>query len=327
MSITKLHTLSGIVFDCDAQAGDPVVVTGVKSSRLSPSINYQREITNGNAWAHFGAIYGASPVGSFSTLDVARCGAAIGLQGLNLLSTDTATGCTFSGRRKAAGGVRVAQGTALHIALTALDGMAVIRSISAGHQTDASMEVETMATSADGSTAPLIESATHADCVPPDDTHRYTLGPVTLANAQGSITLSQNTQIEIDFRPTLEVFGSDSDIYPSIANITVMEPILRITTLDVTQFVTNIPISGRLVTGGSGSTIVLRKRSKSNASGFVGADAAEHIIFTLLDGLAYHGSVFEASSPAGNAQAVIEIPLIGTTSSFPLSVAWAAAYD
>lgn len=325
MSIAQLHTLSGVSFDCDALAGDPVVVTGIKSSRLSPSINYQREITNGNAWAHFGAIYGASPMGNFSTLDVARCGAAIGLQGLNLLTTVNGyTGCVFSGRKKAGGGVRVAQGTAEHIALTILDGMAVIRSISAGHQTDATMEVETMATSADGTTAPVIEDSTNADCVPPDDTHRFTLGPVTLVNGQGSMTLDQNTQVEIDFRPTLEVFGSDSDIYPSIANITVMEPILRITTLDVTHFVSNIPISGRVV--GNTSTIVLRKRSKSTGTGFVGAATAEHIVFTLLDGLAYHGTVFEASSPAGNAQAVIEIPLIGTTSAFPLSVSWAAAY-
>lgn len=325
MPTSTLHTLSAVVFDCDLQADTAVIVTGIRSSRLSPSINYQREITTGNAWAHFGSIYGASPMGNFSTLDVSRCGAAIGLQGAKLLTTDPLTGCTFFGRKKAAGGVRVAQGTEEHVAFTAIDGIAFLRSITAGHQTDAVMEVETVAVSADGTTDPLIEDSTSADAVPPDDTHRFTLGPLTLANAQGSITLTQKTQVELDFRPTVEAFGSDSDLYPSLANITTFEPILRITTLDVTQFTTNMTMAGRIVTGSSGSNFYLRKRSKTTDSGFVANGTAEHIKFTLTDGLAYHATVFEASSTAGNAQAVIEIPLIGTGSAFPLTVSWASA--
>lgn len=323
MALTKLHTLSAVSFDTDIQDEAAVVVTGIRSSRVSPSINFQREITTGQAWAHFGSIYGASPMGTFSTIDVARCGAAIGLQGLNLASTGDSTGVTYFGVKKAKGGVRVSASE--HVAFASIQGIAFLRGITAGHQTDAYLDVETLATSDNGTTAPLIETITSDYPTIPNDNERFTLGTLTLGVDSGSmVTFNQKSQVELIFNPTVEAFGSDSDIYPSIANITTFEPMLRITTLDVTLMNAVISMSGKVIDA-SNSFFYLRKRSKSSGTGFVANATAEHIKFTLTDGCAYQMTAFESTSPAGNAQAIIEVPLIGDSETFPLAVSWASA--
>ena len=320
MAVPQIHKISAVTFIPDLLTGAPVTVTGIRNSRVTPNLNYVREVTTGQAWAHFGALYSATPMGSFSTLDVARAGAAIGLQGLNLEAASE-DGTTFYGVKTEDGAVRVAGSN--HVGFNLTKGIAVIRSITADDKGDAQMDVETHVTY-DGTNEPFTEIDDTALPTIPDDTHRYTLGPVALGTESGNmVTLSGKTRVEIDLGVRVVVDGSDSDKYPTHCYIDVVEPVLRITTLDVLSFASIIPLTGKLVDS-SHTAIYFRKRSKSTTSGFVANGTAEHIKFVPYDGLAYHTSVMEGSSN-GHATAVIEIPLIGTGANFPLAVTWQSA--
>lgn len=320
MSVPQIHKISAVSISPDALGGDSVIVTGIRNSRVTPNLNYVREVTTGQAWAHFGALYSATPMGSFSTLDIARAGAAIQMQGLNLTAASE-DGTTFYGVKTEDGAVRVAGSN--HVGFNLTKGIMVIRSITADHQGDAQMDIETHVTY-DGTNEPFTEIDDSPLPTIPDDTHRYTLGQVALGTESGNmITLNGKTRVEIDFGVRVVVDGSDSDKYPTHCYIDFVEPTIRITTLDVLKFASIIPMTGKLVDS-SHTAIFFRKRSKSTTSGFVASGTAEHVKFVPYDGLAYHTSIIEGSSN-GHATAVIEIPLIGTGADFPIAVTWQSA--
>lgn len=321
MSVPSLHKISAITLLPDVLTGAPVIVTGIRNGRVVPQLRYVREITTGNAYAHFGALYAAEPMAAFTTLDIARAGAGIGLNsGLNLTAASE-EGTTFYGVKTEDGGTRVAGSN--HVGFNATKGLMYIRSITASHQADASMDVEAMFTY-DGSNEPITEVDATALPSAPDDNHRYTLGTVALGTESGNqITLTGKTEVSIDLGIQCIVTASDSDRYPTHAYIESVNPTIRITTYDVLKLTSAIPITGKLVDL-SHTAIFLRKRSKSTTSGFVANGTAEHVKFVPYDGQAFHATVFEGSAN-GLATATIEIPLIGDGSNYPLSVTWQSA--
>ncbi len=248
----------------------------------------------------------------------------MGSTGLAIAAT-VQTGLTMYGNKKAAGGTRAGAGA--NISYNIKEGILVPRRISADHQGDAVLDLETLITY-DGTNAPIVQLNTANLLASIADDQRYTIGTVKLGTAGGDqITLSQIVRLEIDFGVNASAEGSDSDIYPTFATINdIARPVIRITTLDLTQLIASngIPLHGKDLDS-SHTVIYLRKRARVTASGFVADGTQEHISIVPLIGCAYHVDIGDYGNSGGNGAATIEIPLISDGTSAPMAIDTTAA--
>lgn len=318
MSVSRLHTLSAVNLDTDAQGGSSVTLGGIRRQMVRSGTDVRQETVSGAVYSQFQAVYAGMPMAEFSSVSVARALAAVGATGLAIAAASH-TGVTLYGNKKLEGGTRAAAGN--HISYNIKEGLLLPRRLSVGHQTDAELSLEILATY-DGTNAPIVQSNAATLLTPIADDQRFSIGPVQLGTTSGDkITLAQISSIEFDFGINASAEGSDSDIFPTFAVINdIARPTIRITTTDVTQLVASngIPLQGKDLDS-SHTIIFLRKRARVTTSGYVADATAEHISVIPLIGCAYHVDIGDYGGSGANGTATIEIPLISDGSSAPWS--------
>lgn len=232
----------------------------------------QATATAGRAYPEQITIASQKPRLTFGSLDLPKVVTAFGLIGRRITG---GTGKVGIAQYQAQYSDSALTSGSVHRRLRYDESYAYIRRITASHRQDAVAESE-VAILYDGTNLPVIPEDTQALPTLPASAGRWTIGKVTV----GSILLSCNIQVDIDFGISLDVFGCDSDLYDTHLNVNQIAPKITITSLTPSGFVTSsgVPLAG-LVGTHANTKIYLRKRSARGAS-FVADATAEHISIT-----------------------------------------------
>ena len=316
MALSRLHTLSAVKLDMDVLAGSSVTLGGIRRQTVRTGTDVRQESVSGAVYSQWQSVYAGAPMADFSTVSVIRALTAIGTTG-SAIAASSFTGVTLYGNKKLEGGSRAAAGN--HISYNIKEGLIIPRRLSVGHQTDAELGVEILATY-DGTNAPVVQSNTATLLSTILDDERFSIGPVYLGTTGGDmIQLQGISNIEFDFGINASAEGSDSDVFPTFAVINdIPRPTIRITTSDLTQLAASngIPLEGKDLDS-TNTVIFLRKRKRISTSGYDTDVTASHIKVVPLIGCAYHVDLGDYGSSAGNGSATIEIPLISDGTSAP----------
>lgn len=318
MGLTRLDTLGAVKIHSDGM-GSAVIIGAADNYSLNLNPDVRQDATSGYAWSTFQSLYNLAPQMSFSTNQVLRLIDAVGLSGLAIASATNA-GLVAYGQQKAEGGMR--KSGSVHISETVREGLLMIRGLSCQHLGDLMVNCEALITY-DGTNALVTQSSIAALPTIPIDDQRLSLGKVMLGTGSGDqITLEQKTQVDIELGLEAEALSADGDVFPTMAVINkAARPVIRITTLKTNL----LSSSGVALTGKdidlSHTVVYFRQRGRT-ASGYDADDAGTHVLFTPVAGMAYHTTITRSAN--ANGTAVIEIPLIGDASNFPISVTTAA---
>lgn len=242
MAISNIHNVYAV-----ALGATPTVIRARDTSLLDGT-QVIREVNSGEPYARNAFLAGQAPSGEFSTPAIATALAAVGPMGSALTALAP---LVLYAQKRSAGGTRTAG--SVHQSYTVGPGIIVPNRLSCDHQGNAQLTYSYAAYSADGSTAPVTISATAALAELPATDDHFTLGAVAI----GGTTLAAKTNVTVDFGVQIKVEGADSDIYPSIITIEVVEALITIATVDIT--LASIDLDGLEGTHAN-SSIVFRKR-------------------------------------------------------------------
>lgn len=195
------------------------------------------------------------------------------------------------------------------ITYTLSKGLILPRRLSVSHRSDATLDVEALGRSDDGSTSPIALGSAASVTVPRDNI-RHTLKSVVIAG----ITFDCLTDVSIDFGVNAETLGCDSHIYDSmIVKDRGITPSVSITTYDLAK------LNQLTAIGKSGvhadSSIVLRQYDPSGL-GF--STDADDITFTL-NGIATIGDASGQGPSAARGTIRIDGSWDGTNSPIVLA--------
>lgn len=179
---------------------------------------------DGNVDEHFATIIASRPRFTLTTTALAKALTVCGFGGLDLSS-----GADIWFQKVAAKGTRA--GSSSHTRVTYSDGLLLPRRISASQGQIATMEFEGIATSDDGTTAPMSIATSASLAGSPGTTEAFTLGPVSV----GGSTLAGVTEVEVDFGIEEALIESDGGVYPRDAYINARRPRISIKTTNVAE--------------------------------------------------------------------------------------------
>lgn len=245
MAITALHNVYAAAF---GTAATPTVIRARDTSLLDGT-QVVREANSGEPYARNAYLTAQNPAGEFSTPAIATALGEIGPLGEALT---VASPLVLFAQKRAAGGTRAAG--SVHQSYTIAPGIVIPNRLSCDHQGNAQLTYSFAAISSDGSTAPVTIAATAAlEDLPATDDH-FTLGAVSI----GGSTLAQKTNVSVDFGVQISVEGSDSDTYPTIVTIELVEAMITIATSNLA--LASIGLAGLAATHAN-TSIVFRKRA------------------------------------------------------------------
>jgi len=260
---------------------------GVTQRALTQATDLISDATSGEPYPRFQAVRGQTQNGSFGTKAIADALGLIGVLGYNIASLTG--GCNLYAKPKTLGGTRGTTGRKCNI----LKGMVVPGVIDVSHPGDAVLSGRIIVAHDGSANHPVI--MTDSASIPANsDDERFGIGPWDVAG----ITLANITAISIDFGLTVGLVSADGDVWGTFYSIDAINPVIRITTKDVTHIKdAGIPMTGVAGTHagtGNGTVGYLKKRAAGGT--FVANGTAEHIKFTM-DGYAVAENVLDAGGP------------------------------
>lgn len=308
MTVARMHNLYAVKIGS-------TVIGAISKRGIRTGAEVRQQATSGEVFARFQALYAINAMADFETEQLAVALGACALTGAAL--TSAAPFVAYS-QKNAEGGTRTS-GSA-HRKWTINEGLIIPRRLTCEHQGDAKLHYEVLATY-DGTNEPVVPSESQS--LPSvTDAERFTIGAITLADADGvtTYTLPEVKRIEIDFGVAAETVGADSDIYPTSCRIVEIQPSIRLTGIDSEWWKSNvIPLTGRNIQN-SGTKIYLRKRAAGAT--FTADNTAEHIKFAAA-GMA----VVEGFDSSGNAldEVSVYFPLKFDGTNNPITINAASA--
>jgi hypothetical protein len=275
----------------------------------------QTTATAGRSYPEQVTIASQKPRLSFGSYDLPKVVTAFGLVGRRITGGSGKVGIAqhqakYNDSALASGSV--------HRRLRYDETYAHVRRISASHRQDAQIEAE-VAVLYDGTNLPIIPEDTQALPTLPTSAGRWTIGKVTV----GSVLLSCNIQVDIDFGISLDVYGCDSDIFDTHLNVNQIAPKITITSLTPEGFATSggVPLAG-LIGAHADTKIYLRKRLARGA-GFVADATAEHISVTASGILLVNDAFNAQANQRGQMSLMLECDYDGTNAPIVLNTATA----
>ena len=221
----------------------------------------------------FTGVMQATPTTSVSSFDVAGLISTFGATTGASVSSGTVT-IPFS--RRASGSTFA--GTSSHFTMTGANAIGYATSYTASQGQAASGNVEIMFCSSDGLAAPL-SSATGATLSANAFNAQYTLGPATVDGTEVAQITAATVNTGINMRT--EIYSGNS--YPLLANciIETRDPVIELTIANFDEIDTYGPM---FITNDS-QDVVVYFRKMADGSTRVSDATAEHIAFTLSDGI------------------------------------------
>lgn len=241
------------------------LIGGVESQSMPMNTQHVAEETAGNEYARQGHITEIKPRPTFSCYSVGALVEKLGLRGAHLNGGALAGFEMYELKRNAIG---VIEAGAVHRRLIVPNGLAMIRSISVSHRQPATASGEVVSLY-DGTNDPVIISEAAAAPTGLDDTHRFTLGAVSLSG----VTFEGNLSVDVDFGNNAESDGGDSDVFDTNVEVSQILPTITIRGKDVSKF-TDAFKRGKLGTHAD-TSIVLRRRTRGTALFSSAADSIQ----------------------------------------------------
>lgn len=279
----------------DKDALSLTLVGGIENQSLGLNSQHTAEETAGADFARQGHVTEIKPRGSFSSYSVNTLIDLLGIRGASLAGGANAGFELYQLKKTETG--ELASG-AVHRKLVIPNGLILPRSISVSHRQSAIMSAEVLSIF-DGTNNPVIIAPAIAAPTGLDDTHRFSMGEITI----GGVTLTGNLSVSIDFGNSAASEGGDSDVYDSKIEVGQILPTISIRGKDVAKFADTggIKLTGALGTHAN-TKIVLRRRSRGTGEYSTGAD---HILITAEAMIA----IDDAFSASGNKRGEIGLKL------------------
>lgn len=270
MPITGLYTLSHLLLD----GSSDTVIDQIQSHSLDTGIQYLLESTDGlpvNTAATIGSL---TPKFSFSSSKIKTLIDTFGIGGYHIGNESEGNNVDLKAwfQLMARGGARAASG---HKMLTISRGLAVPVSLTAGQNAIASMGFDVQAFDPDGVNSP-IGMSTAALSGTLSLNQMFKAGPAT---ANGTL-INGVRDIRYDFGFQLSVQIADGLPYPTWVSIILGQPVITLTVFDL-GICETIDEEGEAIT----STTKFYLRKLTRGGGIVADGTAEHIEFTINDGM------------------------------------------
>lgn len=279
MAVADVHQLHGVLINNDSFT-DEVLIGGLTSQSINTGSEVIKEVAAGDVYPEVAHLNARNVGAAFTTTHVDVALKNLGLRGLCIDGGDN-EGFLMYGRRHICPGPDPAS---RHRTYQMKDGLLLPRTLSVSHQGNAALSVEMIAIQGSMGSSLMIADNQSAQPIP-SDTDRFTMGPMRVATN----AFDGKKSVSMDFGITAQVEGADSDIEPTWAGVTRVEPIVTVTGVEIVEWFQTINAGNPVH---ANSEFYLRKR------GFADADA-QHIKITF-NGTSYVPTVFDSSgtSPA-----------------------------
>lgn len=228
---------------------------------------------DGGVDPQFVAVATQVPRISVTTSKLASLFGDIWVDGLKISSDVDDDGAEFFFQKVAKGGTRATG--ANHVKLTMNDGMAFLRSVTAGLESHASAEVEFVATWDETNDPLVIQTGQSLEGTPTTD-EIFVVGPAYINGVQ----LESIQETNIDTATEEFLHGGDGDVWQKFIAIGRRAPIITLRTLDVVSLST-FGLSGT-AQGSTDSDVYFRKVLKNGTR--VPNATAQHIKVSMDDG-------------------------------------------
>ena len=239
-----------------------VVINGtalgaIISQSIDPGIEVQSDVAAGFTKPQFGEIVAANGMASLSSYDIASLLSAIGSEGscltsgfdINFASWDPCGALALAG----------------HLKRTIADGFIYPDSLTLQHGSRGNLSARVAAFKS-GADDPIIPGSATLPTGLTDEIG-YHLGPVTIAG----VTFTRNTSVSINFGIEVEPETDDGETYPKSLRVKKIQPIIEVTTKDLSQFATGaLKYEGVRATHAN-SSIISRLRAIGTGSYQTGA--------------------------------------------------------
>lgn len=242
---------------------------GISAYSLGSGSQVMNESSSGFYHPEHPSLTGQLPVGSFTTLQIAR---ALGLCGLTGTSIDgLASGLKYYLRKHEEGSTRAAGSS--HHKYTMRGGLVYPTTLTCDHQGNATLTYSVIVTY-DGSNVPIVLATGQALPAVQSDDEQFTLGTFKI----GNVDFTAIKSMSLDFGINAVSEGGDSEIWDRYVSIVDIKPSLTLTGIDPDWFAdAAIPLLG--LKGTKAQTIFyLRKRAIGGTS-WVADGTSEHIKF------------------------------------------------
>ncbi|EMI47382.1 hypothetical protein [Rhodopirellula sp. SWK7] len=263
-------------------------IGAIISQSIDPGIQVQSDVAAGFVKPQYGEIVSANGIASLSSYDIAGLLAIVGVEGvcigedgfvLNFASWDACGAIASSG----------------HIARSIAKGFVFPDTLTLQHGSRGNLSVR-VAAFREGSNDPITTGVATLPTGATDELG-YHLGPVTIAG----LTFTRNTTVTINFGIEVEPEIDSGDTYPLSLRIKKIQPVIDVTTKDLTQFGdAAIPIGGVRATHAN-SSVVARKRVIGTGTYATGGS---HLEMTF-DGVAQIGTTEGSGNDAATMAARI----------------------
>lgn len=222
----------------------------------------------------FTGVVGLKPDVTFRCSQIATLIGDFGLFGSDLSSGNT----DLYYKKLVNRGNRVADATTSHMRFRMAKAFGYMRSITAGHQSEAKADVRIVPIY-DGTNVPIIPAGSVALAGTPSSAEHFCLGPISINGS--ALPGAQN--MTLDFGCQVDESGSDSEPWTSFLSLENIRPTITITGLAIEPW-TSYGVIGTALTS---FTMYLRKVSKEATGGvpYIADGTGAHIKFTATAGL------------------------------------------
>lgn len=243
------------------------IIDQIRARGFINGIGIQRPMLDGKVDPEFAAIMDIVPGGTITTTAIEKGLTVCGIDALPITSN---VDIYF---QKVAPNSTRATGTN-HVAMSLATGLLVPRRISAQQSQVATYELEVIASSNDGTTAPHSITAGQALAGSPATTEQFTLGPFTL---NGTVIECQG--VEIDFGIDVKVERADGSPYARLVYVHERMPTITLTVPDIAAitgggFQTGTQISSTTKV----SLLKMEQGGTRAASGHIECEIAEGLV-------------------------------------------------
>lgn len=265
MPVANVDLLHGIV-------NDSTFISQFTSSEVSPGIEAMVANAAGQIYPQFAANMGQKPEIRFTTPQVKSILDLVGSDGIHDLSAAN-TDLYF----KAASdqGNRIASANSSHNRYRVAQGFLVLESISAGHRNEAQATCRIIC-AYDGTNSPLVYAGSQALSGTPTSGEHFLVGECHLNGSE----IDAIQDLNLDWGHNILQAGGSGELYDTFNAQMQSQPTVSLTTFS-TGFWGTATLNGLDL---SSASFYLRKLSRT---GRVADATAEHIKFTLEDGLIY----------------------------------------
>jgi hypothetical protein len=274
MSVSKAWVPYAVHANTKTLGASDVLLDQVQNVEISTGIAQAILASDGQVDPTYVSVLSQAPSLSFESTAAATILGSCGISGMIIDADVTYPGLIAWFQKMAEGGVRAAGSS--HLKLTMKEGLLVPRTIQASQGGVATISLEAALTY-DGTNDPIIIADSQALAGTPATAEAFTIGPASINGA----TLEGIQSLTIDPGISLTVLSGDGQVWPTYAAIQARQPSIRLTSTDVSALST-FGLSGA-AQGASDSVVWLRKMSEG--AGRVADNVAEHIGFTIDEGM------------------------------------------